>query len=206
VAGQQHPVPAWRHELLAAPIDATAKLVGLALSAYMDGAGRAQVSRSTIARGCSLADVSTVKRAVHRLEVAGYLGIDRGGGQDVSRYQLRSNGGWPAPAAGATAPPVVGAGAPPGGGWNGPVPGAAAPPKVEGQKTSAHARAPEGWLPEDDSEIAAIQAQRERDAAAAKVKSSSEGWGSEEARQRAAEALSFAEQLNLGYRRKGGET
>jgi hypothetical protein len=181
VAGQQHPVPAWRHELLAAPIDATAKLVGLALSAYMDGAGRAQVSRSTIARGCSLADVSTVKRAVHRLEVAGYLGIDRGGGQDVSRYQLRSNGGWPAPAAGATAPPVVGAGAPPGGGWNGPVPGAAAPPKVEGQKTSApalaHAGAPEGWVPEDDSEIAAVFAQRERDAAAAKVKSSSEGYG-----------------------------
>ncbi len=175
-------MPAWRHELLAAPIDATAKLVGLALSTYMDGAGRAHVSRSTLARGCGLADVSTVKRAVHRLEVAGYLGVDRGGGHEVSRYQLRSNGGWPAPRPGATAPPVVGAGAPPGGGWDATVPGAGQPPKVEGQKPLAHAgagaqAAPPGWVPEDDAEIAAVFAQRERDAEAEKVKSGSEGFG-----------------------------
>ena len=92
-------MPAWRLELRAAELDPTAKLVGFTLSTYMDGAGRACVSRSTLAAGCGLADVSTIKRAVHRLEAAGLLGVDRGGHQQhlPSRYQARSNGGYSAP-------------------------------------------------------------------------------------------------------------
>jgi len=93
-------VPAWRRDLRDAPdLDPVARLVGHTLATFMDGAGRCVVSRSTIARGCGLADVSTVKRAVHRLEAAGLLGVDRvkGGQHLANRYQARPNGGWSAP-------------------------------------------------------------------------------------------------------------
>jgi len=90
-------VPAWRQELRRTTLDPTAKLVGLVLSTYMDGAGRAQVSRSTLADGCAVS-VSTVLRAVRRLERAGLLGVDRAGRLQhlPSRYQARSRGGVPA--------------------------------------------------------------------------------------------------------------
>lgn len=99
----------WQRQLRDDPtLDPTARLVGVILSTYMDGAGRAQVSRSTLARGCGLADVSSVKRAVHRLEAAGLLGVDRvkGGAHAANSYQLRSNGGWPAPVHGGASAPV----------------------------------------------------------------------------------------------------
>jgi len=99
VASALPPVPAWRLELRRAPLDPTAKLVGFTLSTYMDGAGRAQVSRSTLAAGCGLESVTAVKRAVRRLELAGLLGVDRAGRRQhlPSRYQARCRGGWPDP-------------------------------------------------------------------------------------------------------------
>jgi len=87
-------VPAWRLELRRATVDQTAKLVGYVLSTYMDGAGRAQVSRSTLAECCGLENVNTIRRAVRRLELAGLLGVDRAGREQPrpSRYQARSRG------------------------------------------------------------------------------------------------------------------
>jgi hypothetical protein len=86
----QPPVQLWRDAILAADIDATAKLVALVLACYATAEGRARPSRAAIAAGASL-DVRTVERAVHRLEHAGLLAVTRAGrgaGQAVTnRYR-----------------------------------------------------------------------------------------------------------------------
>lgn len=100
MGGELPPVPMWRRDLRDAPgLDPTARLVGHVLSTYMDGAGRACVSRSTLAVGCGMADVGAVRRAILRLESAGLLGVDRirGGRYGANRYQAHPNGGWSAP-------------------------------------------------------------------------------------------------------------
>ena len=167
----------WQRELRDSGLDPTAKAVGLVLSTYMDGAGRAQVSRATIAAGVGLADLGTVTRAIQRLESAGLLGVDRAGRQQhaPSRYQVRSRGGWPATAE----PPRGGPSATPGNGqgWLRSAPGVAGEPhEREGLETIARGRAPEGWVPEDDEAIAAVYRERELDAAE-RAKGSSEGYG-----------------------------
>jgi len=204
VAKQPHPVQAWRRRC-AHTRGVGQALLGLvlALGEYMDGGGRCGVSNARLAEDCEVS-VRTIQRQLHQLHGLGLLGIDQApGGHAVNRYQARP---WDdtavTPGRDTRVTPGSLEGRHP---WRDPV--TPVSPEVEGQKTIAGAparaqAAPPGWVPEDDAEIAAIQAQRERDAEAAKVKSSSEGWGSEEARERAAEALSFAEQLGLGFKRK----
>ncbi len=174
----------------------------LALGEYMDGAGRCGVSNARLAEDCEVS-VRTVQRQLHQLHELGLLGVDQApGGHAVNRYQARPWDDTRVTPRHDTA--VTPSGSEGRHQWRDPM--TPVSPEVEGQKTIAHGRAPEGWRPEDDSEIAAVQAERERERLARANGGSEGGWSDPGARERAAEALSFAEQLNLGYRRKGGET
>jgi DNA-binding transcriptional ArsR family regulator len=103
---------AWRLELVESELDATARLVGLTLDTFMSAGGVCFPSRAAIAHRSGL-DVRTVERATRRLERAGLLRVERGGGRTCSRYYalIPSDRGQPStPAAqrrprGGAAPP-----------------------------------------------------------------------------------------------------
>jgi len=97
----------WRNAVRDSSLDGTAKLVALILDTYMDGHGETWPSKTTIAAGASC-DSSTVKRAVHRLEDAGFLLVIRSRGGRSNRYRAC----MPPPNGGAGAPVDGGAGAP----------------------------------------------------------------------------------------------
>lgn len=86
----QPPVQLWRDAIMAADLDATAKLVGLVLACHATADGRARLSRGTLAGAASLG-LSTVDRAVRRLEDGGLLAVVRaapGAGRRVTnRYR-----------------------------------------------------------------------------------------------------------------------
>jgi hypothetical protein len=82
-APKRAPLAEWRNALRdAEELDRTALLVGLVISTYMDGNGRAYPSKATIASGCRLGSGRrAVDGAVDRLEKAGYLSIERSKGR-----------------------------------------------------------------------------------------------------------------------------
>jgi hypothetical protein len=61
----------WCHALRESGLDAKAKLVGFALSTYMDGGGLAWPSRTTIAAASSLS-VRSVDQALSSLKASGF--------------------------------------------------------------------------------------------------------------------------------------
>jgi len=189
----------WQRELREAGLDPTAKLVGWCLSTYMDGAGRAQVGRTTLARSCGVS-MSTVRRALGRLERSGLVAVDHGGGADVNRYQVRSTGGWPAPPPGSPMTPLPGSPVSLGGVTHDPQPGSPMTPERKGLKTKAragaHAGAPEGWVPEDDPAIAAEFAARER--LRVNGQERGDGYGDPTAAQLARDAAADARRTILG--------
>jgi hypothetical protein len=98
----------WRNAVRDSTLDGTAKLVALVLDTYMDGDGETWPSKGTIGVGASC-DASTVKRAVHRLEAAGFLLVIRSYGRRPNRYRAcmpPSNGGAGAPVNGGAGAPV----------------------------------------------------------------------------------------------------
>lgn len=86
--GKPFPV-IWREALCASvELDATAKVVGFALSMHMNGGGSAYPSLKTIAReaGLSPKNLAPVVRGVRRLEAVGLLEVERSGGRKVHHY------------------------------------------------------------------------------------------------------------------------
>lgn len=76
----------WRKAVLAGDLDPTAKLVALAIGAYMNRAGYAYPSKQTVADGCGLS-VRAVDGAVNRIEAAGLLDVQRSTGRSANGYQ-----------------------------------------------------------------------------------------------------------------------
>lgn len=82
----------WRNAIRDSDLDATAKLVALVLSTYMNSAGECYPARATLAKNCRCA-VRTVERAVTRIESAGLLDVSRTAGRGHSnRYRASVKG------------------------------------------------------------------------------------------------------------------
>jgi hypothetical protein len=71
----------WRKAIRESDLDSTARLIAYTLSTWLNGKGRAYPSREEIAAGAGVG-VTTVDRALRRLEEAGFLDVERtrGGG------------------------------------------------------------------------------------------------------------------------------
>lgn len=76
---------AWRDALRDSPLDKSAKLVGLVLSTFLNGKGRAFPSLETLADGASVSR-RTVWAAIARLELHGFLSVTRSRGRQSHRY------------------------------------------------------------------------------------------------------------------------
>lgn len=76
----------WRNAVCDSRLDPTAKLVALVLDRYMDGRGECWPSKAAIAAGSSHGR-SVVVRAIHRLELAGFVLVIRSKGRLPNRYR-----------------------------------------------------------------------------------------------------------------------
>jgi DNA-binding transcriptional MocR family regulator len=76
----QHFSVLWHDQICKSELDPTARHVGLALCWFMDRTGQCYPSRPTLAERTGYS-VRTVERALKRLEQAGDLRVQRGGGR-----------------------------------------------------------------------------------------------------------------------------
>jgi DNA-binding transcriptional MocR family regulator len=88
----------WRWAIRDAPIDTTAKTVAWALDSRMNGGGQCWPSKAQLAADTGL-DKRTVDRALGRLELAGFVTVQRGGGRGhPNRYAIKGGAdarkGW----------------------------------------------------------------------------------------------------------------
>lgn len=76
----------WRIAIRDSGLDPTAKYVALTLETYMNGKGAAWPSRATLAANTGRS-ISTIDRALLRIEQAGYLKVKRSRGRGSNRYR-----------------------------------------------------------------------------------------------------------------------
>jgi hypothetical protein len=76
----------WIKAVLKSDLDQVAKLVACAIGAHMNRYGQARPSKATLARLCS-SGVSTVDRAVRRLQAAGWISFEPSNGRHANEYQ-----------------------------------------------------------------------------------------------------------------------
>jgi hypothetical protein len=81
---------AWRNAVRDSDLDSMAKLAGHTLSTFMDSRGRAFPGLTTLAAGASV-DVRTLKRAIGRLELRGFLNVQRTKGGRLARGKSATN-------------------------------------------------------------------------------------------------------------------
>src|SRR5687767_9040866 len=76
----------WREAVRDSDLGSSAKLLALVLSTYMDTNGKCWPSKLTLSQNCSLV-LRAVDGALHRLEEAGFVEIDRSKGRRPNTYQ-----------------------------------------------------------------------------------------------------------------------
>jgi len=82
------PTQRWRRLVLELDLPASTKTVGLVLSVYVNAMGEGWPSRASLAHGAGVS-MSTVVRAIARLELAGLLDVTRYRGRTrTNRYRL----------------------------------------------------------------------------------------------------------------------